>query len=216
MPRKNYLRLGTNFESNTRSGSLGVIDSLGTSLNIRADAVVVAGGEGVQVVETVEGDGVFRSVVTKGSRVTGDLAFSKVVGSLSSDEEAITTENSVSSKGRTLQSSKLASEFIIELLMKVSYLENINDSTSMETRLLVNSVEKCRLLVLLRKQRGIQVELETLRNLILELNLGFQDVGGCPTLGEDKAVLEVGILGLNVPIDGIVFGLATRGPKSDA
>jgi len=39
--------LNTNFESNTGRGGFGVVDSLGTSLDVRTHAVVVAGMEGV-------------------------------------------------------------------------------------------------------------------------------------------------------------------------
>jgi len=37
--------LGTDFEINTSGGSLGIIDSLGTGLDIRANTVVVASSE---------------------------------------------------------------------------------------------------------------------------------------------------------------------------
>lgn len=95
-------RLGTNFESNTRGGRLGVIDRLSTGLYIRANTVVVAGGEGIQVAKAVKGDSIFRGVVANGSRVTGDLALSDVVRSLGTNEESITTENSVGGERRTL------------------------------------------------------------------------------------------------------------------
>ena len=39
------LRLGANLEVNTGGGSLGIVDSLGTSFNIWAHAMIVAGGE---------------------------------------------------------------------------------------------------------------------------------------------------------------------------
>jgi len=37
--------LGTNFQGDTGGSGLGVVDSLGSSLNVRADAVVVASME---------------------------------------------------------------------------------------------------------------------------------------------------------------------------
>ena len=78
-----YLHLGTNFKRNTTSSSLGVINSLGTSFDVSRDLVVVTSGEGTEVVETVDGDSVFRSVVANGSGVAGDVALGNIVCSLS-------------------------------------------------------------------------------------------------------------------------------------
>ena len=64
--------------------------------------MVVAGGEGLQVVKTVEGDGVVGSVEANGGGVTGDVTLSDVVCGLSTDEETITSEDGVSGEGRAL------------------------------------------------------------------------------------------------------------------
>ena len=77
----------------------------------------------------------------------------------------------------------------------------------MESRLLVDGVEERGLLALLGEEGGGQVKLKALGNLVLELDLGLEDVGGCPGLSEDDAVLEVGILGLNVGSDGATLVL---------
>lgn len=58
--------------------------------------MVVAGGEDAQVVKTVEGNGVFRCVVANGGGEPGELALGDVVGGLSTDKEAVTTEDTVS------------------------------------------------------------------------------------------------------------------------
>ena len=87
-------------------GSLGVIDSFSTSLNIPGNTVVVAGGEGVEVVQPVKGDSVLRGIIPESSSITGDVATSDVVGSLSTNEETITTKNSVSSESRALKKEK--------------------------------------------------------------------------------------------------------------
>lgn len=50
--------LGTDFESDTTGGGLGVVNGLGTGLNVLGDLVVVRGGESAQVAQTVNGDGV--------------------------------------------------------------------------------------------------------------------------------------------------------------
>jgi hypothetical protein len=79
-----------------------------------------------------------------------------------------------------------------------SYLEHVKEGTTMETGLLVGSSNDSRLLAFLREERGSQVELEALGDVVLELNLGAEDVGGGPGLGEDEAVLPVDVLGLNI------------------
>jgi hypothetical protein len=79
-----------------------------------------------------------------------------------------------------------------------SYLEHVKEGTTVEAGLLVGSSDDSRLLALLREERGSQVELEALGDVVLELNLGAEDVGGGPGLGEDEAVLPVDVLGLNI------------------
>ncbi len=84
-------------------GGLGVVDSLGTSFDVTAYAVVVAGREGVQVVQGVDGDSILRGVVTNGASIAGNVPTGDVVGGLSANEEAIATEDSVSSEGGSLR-----------------------------------------------------------------------------------------------------------------
>jgi hypothetical protein len=88
-------------------GRLGVIDSLCAGFNIRADTVVIAGWEGLQIVESVDGDGVFGSIEADGGSVASNLAFGDIVGSLGAEKEAVATKNSVSDEGRSLLTIKL-------------------------------------------------------------------------------------------------------------
>jgi hypothetical protein len=64
--------------------------------------MVVARGEGVEVAETVEGDGILRGRVADGRSVAGDATLGDIVGSLRTGEEAITANDSVRSEGRAL------------------------------------------------------------------------------------------------------------------
>jgi len=82
---------------------LGVIHSLGTSLDVTAHTVVVAGGEGLQVVKTVKSHSVFRRVVTESCSVTSNVALSDVVSSLSTNKESITAQNGIGSESGALQ-----------------------------------------------------------------------------------------------------------------
>jgi hypothetical protein len=64
--------------------------------------VVVARGEGVEVIETVNGQGVLRGIIAESSGVAGNFALGNIVGSLGTKEEAITTEDGVCGEGGTL------------------------------------------------------------------------------------------------------------------
>lgn len=101
--RESDIRLGTDFERNTRGCRLGVVNSLGASFDVGADTVVVARGEGVEVIETVKGDGILGSIVTDSSGVAGDLALGDVVSSLGTKKETITTEDGVCGESGTLE-----------------------------------------------------------------------------------------------------------------
>jgi hypothetical protein len=84
-----------------------------------------------------------------------------------------------------------------------TYLVQVKDSTGVKTRLLVHSVELSRLVTLLGEERGDGIKLETLNELVLNLNLGPEQVCGGPGLGKSEAVLLVGPLALEVTLDGI-------------
>lgn len=97
-----HSRLGADLESDTGGGRLGVVDGLGAGLDVGADAVVVARGEGLEVAETVEGDSVLGGTVAEGSGVAGDLTLSDVVRGLATEEEAVAADDGVSSEGGAL------------------------------------------------------------------------------------------------------------------
>lgn len=81
---------------------LGIVDSLGSSLNIGTDAVVVACGEAVEVVASMDGDSIVGSVVANGGSVLGDLAIGNVVCSLGTSKETITSDDSIGGNRRAL------------------------------------------------------------------------------------------------------------------
>jgi len=95
MRSKTYVEvsLGSDFETDVGSSRLGVPDSLGTSLNILGDLVVVGSGEDGEVGETVNGDGVRRSCVSETESVSGDGTSGDGVGGLGTEEETVTTDN---------------------------------------------------------------------------------------------------------------------------
>lgn len=195
-----YSRLSTHFKRNATVSCLGVVDSLGTSLHIGVDAVVVAGGEGVKVVETVNGDSVFGGVVSNGGGVSGDVALGHVVSALSTNKESVAAKDGISSEGGSLQRKRMRTR---KQAQGLTDLVHVKSSTGVDARLLVGSIDKSRLVALLRLESRVQVELEALGNLVLDLELRLENVGGGPGLGEGETVLAVGVFGLEVSIDDV-------------
>ena len=66
----------------------------------------------------------------------------------------------------------------------------------MQAGLLVRSTEEDRLCVLLRIEDGRRIELEAFGDLVFELDLGAERVGGGPGLGEGETVDFVRVFGL--------------------
>lgn len=64
--------------------------------------MVVAGSEGAEVAETVEGDGVLGGREADGTGVAGDGAREDIVRSLGTDQEAVPADNGVGGEGGAL------------------------------------------------------------------------------------------------------------------
>jgi hypothetical protein len=88
------LVLGTNFQSDG-VGTLGVPNSLTTSLDIRAYAVVVRGRENGQGVGGMNSNSILGSSVTKGGIVASNLAIQNIIGNFTTSKETFVTNNSV-------------------------------------------------------------------------------------------------------------------------
>jgi len=73
----------------------------------------------------------------------------------------------------------------------------------MEARLLVDRVDNSGLVALLRGQSSGEVKFKALGDLVLNLDLVTEDVGGGPGLGEGQTMGLVGPLGLNVAVDDV-------------
>ena len=71
----------------------------------------------------------------------------------------------------------------------------------MEAGLLVGSAEEDRLDVLIGLEGGCGLELEALGNLVIELDLVAERVGGGPALSDGQAVGLVGVFALEVTGD---------------
>jgi hypothetical protein len=77
-----------------------------------------------------------------------------------------------------------------------------------ETGLLVHNVNESTLLTLIGVKSCGQVKLETIGDLVLELDDGSEHVVGVPSLGEGDTILGIGILGLEVTMGSVRLGVA--------
>lgn len=150
-----------------RVAGLGVPGSLSTSLNLSVDAVVVAGSEDGQVVASGDGSGVLGNAVANGSGVLGDGSLLDVVATLSTNEEALVAKDSVEVGGGAVQ--------------------EVEEGTGVQVGLLEVKVDLSTLGLLGRLVLGEDLGLETVGNVVVELELGVEGVGSGPCLGEGEA-----------------------------
>lgn len=157
---------------------LRVIRGTSTSLNVLVHSVVVRSAVRGEVAQRVECDGILRSVEASGQVVTRKLLVLCVVRGLSTEQEAITANHSISSKQRTLKN-----------VHKVAHVQ--------AWRSVGQSQESVLGLLLWHKRRN-GLELQALSEMVLGLNVVAQHIGGRPGLCEGKTLLAVLPAGLKV------------------
>ncbi len=145
----------------------GVPGSLGTSLDLSVDAVVVGGGEEGQVVAGSDGSRVLGNRVTDGSGVLGDGSLVDVVATLSTDQEALVAEDGVEVGSGAVQ--------------------KVEEGTGVQVGLLEVQVELGSLGLLGGLVLGEDLSLEALGDVVVQLELGVEGVGGGPSLSQGKA-----------------------------
>jgi hypothetical protein len=166
--------------------------------------VVVRRSEVVEVVRAQDGDGVFGCAVTDGTGPALQTTLSDVVGRLCADEETVASHDRVSCEG----SLKKRAFMIVKCEFRAkerTNADNIHSSSGVQTALLIVGMKYGGLCVLLGHQRRHEVELETFRELVLQLKFCLEHIGGVPRLGEDDAVLVVGVLDFEVARDEVSF-----------
>lgn len=164
---------------------------LGAGLDVLGDLVVVGSREDREVGETVEGDGVGRGGVAEAEGVAGDGAGRDRVGRLGTEQEAVAADDGVGGEGRAL--------------------EDVEEGPGVDARLAVDGGDVGRLALGGGEEVTLDVELEALGDLVLEFDLGLEDVRSGPGLGQGDAVLDVRVLGLEVTGDGGRLGVAETG-----
>lgn len=157
------VRLGADLEGDGLGGRLCVVDGLGTGLDVLGDLVVVRGREGREVAERVESHCVLWGRVADGTGVAGEGTGLDVVRGLGTDKEAVVANDGVSGKGGAL--------------------DNVDGGAGVDRGLLVDGSKDGSLLVLGGVEGGVEIQLEALGNLVVELDLGAEQVGGGPCLG---------------------------------
>ena len=83
-----------------------IIESTGAGLHVTADTVVVAGTVTIKVVEAVKSNSVFGGIVAYSSGIAGNIAAADVVRGLSTNQETVTAEDSISSESGSLYTKK--------------------------------------------------------------------------------------------------------------
>ena len=195
------IRFNTNFEVDTGGGGLGIIDSLGTSLDVRAHTVIVAGGECRSVTQALNGDSVIRSAEADSTGVAGELAVGDVVRGLGTDQEPITAKDGVGGERWSLKRRTSEHPEIHVRKIQVPNLEDVEESAGVKTGLLVDGSQQGGLGTLVWQQGGSEVEFQTFSDLVLELNLTAKHVRGRPGLGEGETVVLEAVFRLEVTGD---------------
>lgn len=129
--------------------------------------MVVAGREQRQVVAGGDGSRVLGNAVADGSGVLGDGGLVDIVATLSTDEEALVAEDSVEVGGGAVQ--------------------EVEEGAGVQVGLLEVEVELGTLGLLGGLVLGQDLSLEALGDVVVQLKLGVQSVGGGPSLGEGEA-----------------------------
>lgn len=145
---------------------LGVPGGLGTGLDLGVDLVVVRGGKDAEVVGGSDGGAVLGGGVANGGRVGGDGGLVDVVTSRGTGEEALVADDGVNVGGGAL--------------------EEVEKGAAVEAGLLEEQVE----LGALGGGGGEEVEetlkLQALGEGVVDLELGVENVGSVPGLGEGE------------------------------
>ena len=134
--------------------------------------MVVCGREDAQVVGSSDGSGVLRSGVSDGGRVVGNCGLLDIIASRSTSQETILSDDSVDVRRGTL--------------------EEVEESTAVEVGLLEVEVELCTLCLGSREEGAQDLGLQTLRNGVIQLNLGVKSVDSVPALGDGSACMAIG------------------------
>ena len=158
---------------------------LGTNFNEGRHLVVVGSVEDSQVRRSGSGKSVVEGTVTNTERVLVDLSRGNVVTQFGTGGETVVSHNQVSGGNGAL--------------------EQVKEQSRVNGRLLVEEV-KLGGSSTVGDNRGVQFTLEAGGQQFRQFNLGAQDVGVVPRLGEGQASGLVDVLGFNRGGNRVVLG----------
>ena len=150
---------------------MGVPSCLCTCLYFRVDLVVIRRGEDAQVVGGRDGCAVFGNTVADGSRVSGDRSLLHIIPGFSAYEETLVSQHSVDVGGWPFQ--------------------EVEESTGLEVGLLEIKIELSTFGLRAWEELREELRLQTLGELVIQLNLSVQNVGGRPYLREGQACASI-------------------------
>lgn len=162
--------LAGNLKADSVAG-LGVPGSLGTSLDLAVDLVVVRGSEDAQVVSGSDSSAVLRGGEANSSAVAGEGSPVDIIASGGTGEEALVADDGIDVGGGAL--------------------EEVEESTAVEAGLLEVEVELGALAGGGGQEVEETLELEALGEGVVNLELGVESVGGVPCLGDSEACTSV-------------------------
>ena len=146
------------------------VGGLGTSLNAGVDLLVVASSDNAQVLHTDEGGRERWVLVAEGGAVAGDSSLLDVVTSLGTSDETLVADDSVNDG------------------VDVATGAAVEESASVEVGLLESDVQLLGALAWnIGVEEVLELKLDWLVQEVCELNLGVEQSGGGPTLGDGDA-----------------------------
>lgn len=171
--RRVDLVLGGKLEANGTLG-LGVPGSTGTGLDGHVDLLVVGGGEDAEGVGGSDGGVVDGGGVANGGRVLGDGSLLDVVANLTTNEEALVAEDGIGDGADGTRGLEVTKDTAVEVVL----LEEEVDLLALVAGIGLEVVQDLRL--------------EAGSEGVIELNLGGEEVGCVPRLGDADACAALG------------------------
>lgn len=166
--RRVKLVLGSQLKTNVGAG-LGVPGSAGTGLDGGVDPLIVRGGEDAQGVGCGDGSVVERGGVSDGSGVLGDGSLLHIVANLTTNDETLVADNGIGN-GADSTGSRV-----------------VDKGAAVEVGLLEVEVDLLALVAGSGVEVGENLSLQAAGEGVVELDLGSQQVGGVPRLGDADA-----------------------------
>lgn len=142
-------------------------------------------------------NGIVWSAITDGSSIAGNGAVMNVVVSLGTNENSITSQHNIARDIRSLHVASIPNNYKQSGKI-LAHMEKINTGPCVVPRLFEGEVEETTVDALLRVEARMCLKLQAVGELVFDLKLRAENVGGGPRVGENSAILWVRVFGLEV------------------